>query len=73
MSADSLQYLQHYFGYDAFLDNQESTVAAFFLFCGLKILRARDILGMEPKNNEVNSNVRIHCFQRRSQQRHHPE
>lgn len=69
MSADSLQHLQHYFGYDAFLDKQESTVAAFFFVCGLKILRARDILGMEPKNNEVNSNVRIHCFQRQSQRR----
>ena len=26
MSADSLQQLQHYFGYDAFLDNQESII-----------------------------------------------
>ena len=36
MSADSLQYLQHYFGYDAFLDKQESTVAAFFFFVWLE-------------------------------------
>ena len=26
MSADSLQHLRHYFGYDAFLDNQESII-----------------------------------------------
>ena len=26
MSADSLQHLQHYFGYDAFLDNQENII-----------------------------------------------
>lgn len=36
MSADSLQHLQHYFGYDAFLDNQESIRCGVFSFLWLE-------------------------------------